>query len=78
MCHVLMCSVTTGYHFAGLVFEGIGFFDVGVAVFLGNYTKLSKCMVSCSSTKPPLADSNIVSMLKARLKPVQPVQSNAG
>ena len=57
---------------AGLVFEGIGFFDVGVAVFLCQYTTLSRHLLSCSSAEPALSDSSIVKMLKERLKPFKP------
>ncbi len=58
--------------FAGLVFEGIGFFDVGVAVFLGNYQKLTTHLVCCSSPILNLSDINVMSLLTKQLEPVRP------
>ena len=58
---------------AGLVFEGIGFFDVGLAVFLGNYRKLTTHLVCCSS--PILSMSHIddvTSLLTKQLEPIKP------
>lgn len=55
---------------SGLVFKGIGFFDVGVAVFLGRYSYLSKHLLRCGSVAATMSDGDIASMLQDRLKPI--------
>lgn len=57
---------------AGLVFEGIGFFDVGVAVFLGNYRKLTTHLVSCSSPILSMSHTDVLSFLTKQLQPIKP------
>lgn len=49
---------------AGLVFGSIGFFDVGLAVFLGRFDMLSKQLLS------PVSHQGTTELLKERLKPV--------
>ena len=56
---------------AGLVFKGIGFFDVGMAVFLGRYTFLSKHLLKCGSVTAAMSDEDIANMLQDRLKPIR-------
>ncbi|KAL3145753.1 hypothetical protein ABBQ38_015132 [Trebouxia sp. C0009 RCD-2024] len=48
----------------GLVFGSIGFFDVGLAVFLGRFDMLSKQLLS------PVSHQGTTELLKERLKPV--------
>ena len=55
---------------AGLVFEGIGFFDVGIAVFLAKYGTLAKHLLICDSAE--LTDSQVAQYLQNLLKPVAP------
>lgn len=57
---------------AGLVFEGIGFFDVGVAVFLGNYQKLTTHLVCCSAPILNLSYIEVMSLLTKQLEPIKP------
>ncbi len=57
---------------AGLVFEGIGFFDVGVAVFLGNYRKLTAHLVCWSSPMLNLSYIDVMSLLTKQLEPIKP------
>ena len=57
---------------AGLAFEGIGFFDVGLAVFLGNYKKLTTHLVWCSSPILNLSNIDVMSLLTKQLEPIKP------
>ena len=71
---LMFCSVVlVGLHAlscAGLVFEGVGFFDVGIAVFFGNYETLAKHLLICNSAE--LCDQQIGEHLQNLLRPVVP------
>lgn len=53
-----------------LIFRGIGFFDVGVSVFLGNFEYLSEHLLRYSTHFESLTDDEIVKELRRRLMPV--------
>ncbi|KAA6415275.1 MAG: hypothetical protein FRX49_13637 [Trebouxia sp. A1-2] len=55
----------------GLHFEGIGFFDVGWAVFLGNYKKLTTHLVCCSSPMLNMSYIDVMSLLTKQLEPIK-------
>lgn len=55
---------------AALVFQGIGVFDVGLAVFTGNLRFLVDHMVLCGPKMTKMSHDELVSLLKDRLKPV--------
>ena len=62
---------------AGLVFEGVGFFDVGLAVFLGKYQKLTTHLVCCSSPILSLSYIDVMSLLTKQLEPIKPRLSSS-
>lgn len=53
-----------------LVFEGVGFFDVGAAVFAGRWDRLQLWLVRYSQRLAGMSDEQVVAMLKARLRPI--------
>ena len=55
---------------AALVFEGIGFFDVGLAVFCGRYGFLLGHLLSCGPKTGDMTHAEKIAMLKQRLRPV--------
>ena len=56
---------------AALVFEGVGWFDVGLAVFTGRYSFLADKFVPYSARFAALSQLEIIQLLKSRLQPVQ-------
>lgn len=69
IAHSLMCSSSDEELClcAGLVFEGIGFFEVGFATMAGKLDWLTKHLI-CVDSYVPATDA--VSMLRQRLKPI--------
>ena len=57
--------------FAGLVFKGIAFFDVGLAVFLGRYSHLCRHLLRCGPVTVGMSGDDITQMLQDRLKPIR-------
>ena len=55
---------------AAFVFKGVGFFDVGLAVMTGRLDRLAACLVPCSPEVAAMADTEIIELLKSRLRPV--------
>lgn len=53
-----------------LVFRGIGFFDIGVAVFTRRYRFLLDHLVRYNDYFAGLSDAQAVEMLRARLAPI--------
>lgn len=58
------CVVTGSCCDAGLTFEGLGFFDVGLAVFLRKYDVLAKHLLI------PASNQGATELLRRLLKPV--------
>jgi hypothetical protein len=56
---------------AALVFEGIGFFDVGMAVFSGRLGWLAGRIVPCGARQAARSRDEWVALLQRRLQPVQ-------
>eukprot|EP00887_Chlorella_sp_A99_P005783 scaffold1.g5783.t1 len=54
-----------------LAFVGIGFFDVGLAVFMRNYRLLVDRLVKCSEPLAAMSDAELAAMLRTRLAPVR-------
>jgi len=54
----------------GLCFEGIGFFDVGVAVFTGRLGWLADRVVPCGPRQARRSREEWVALLRRRLQPV--------
>lgn len=52
------------FHGAGLIFEALGFFDVGLAVFFGKFDMLAKHLLS------PTSSQGATELLRTYLKPV--------
>lgn len=68
-----VCSQTRHTHIhicAALVFEGIGFFDVGLAVFTGRLAWLADRIVPCGPRQAARSREEWVAVLKKRLQPV--------
>lgn len=57
-------------HAAALLFHGIGVFDVGLAVFTGNFSFLVDHIVPCGPKMTEMTYDELVSLLKDRLKPI--------
>ena len=55
---------------AGIVFEGIGVFDVGMACFLGRLKWLAQRWVPCGPVTAALTHADKVAVLRQRLAPV--------
>jgi hypothetical protein len=53
-----------------LVFQGIGFFDVGVAVLTGRWAMLVRHLVPVSERMAGMSEAELVELLKARVRPV--------
>lgn len=58
-----------------LVFQGVGFFDVGLAVFTGRLGWLADCIVPCGPKQGSRSKQDWVQLLQRRLQPVKPVKS---
>lgn len=56
---------------AALVFRGIGFFDVGLAVFTRRYGFLVRHLVRYSSRLAAKSDAELAALLRSRLAPVR-------
>ncbi len=56
---------------AAIVFEGIGIFDVGVAVFSGNLGFLADHMIPCGDKMASLTREQLIKLLRMRLRPVK-------
>jgi hypothetical protein len=56
---------------AALVFQGIGFFDVGLAVFTRRYAFLARHLSRYSSRLASMTDAEVVALLKSRLAPIR-------
>ena len=55
---------------AGIVFEGIGVFEVGAACFLGRLEWLARRWVPCGPVTAALTHADRVVVLRQRLAPV--------
>ena len=55
---------------AALAFAGIGFFDVGLAVFTGRLSWLAEKIVPCGPKQAARSNEQWVALLKERLQPV--------
>ena len=55
---------------AGIIFEGIGVFDVGMACFLGRLGWLAQRWVPCGPVTDALTHADKVAVLRQRLAPV--------
>lgn len=67
-----LCSSLEEHAAAGaLVFQGIGFFDVGLAVFMRRWGYLQRHLVRYSKTLAAMSEDEVVAMLQDRLKPVK-------
>lgn len=55
---------------AALVFNGIGFFDVGIMVMCGRLDSLAKHLLPCSSSMAGMTQPELIQLLKTRLLPV--------
>lgn len=55
---------------AGIVFEGIGVFEVGMACFLGRLDWLAHRWVPCGPVTAALTHADKVAVLRQRLAPV--------
>ena len=53
---------------AGIAFQGIGFFEVGFAVFTRNLDTLARCLVQTHDKRGTHAE--VVDMLRRRLQPI--------
>lgn len=53
-----------------LVFEGIGFFDVGLAVFTGRLGWLAERIVPCGPRQAARSRDEWVALLRRRLQPI--------
>lgn len=60
---------------AALVFEKIGVFEVGLAVFLRRYDILVNHMVICGQPFASMDRDAMVKLLKSRLKPIKREQN---
>ena len=56
---------------AALVFRGIGFFDVGLAVFTRRYAFLLRHLSRYSARLAEMSESELVGLLRSRLAPVR-------
>ena len=56
---------------AALVFEGIGFFDIGVAVFLRRFDYLVNHLRPLSASAAQMSRSETVSWLQTLIQPVR-------
>lgn len=63
---------------AALVFQGVGWFDVGLAVFIRRYGLLADKFVPYSARFAALTREEVIQLLKSRLQPVQRLQCSAG
>ncbi len=63
--HPYYCGAT-----AALTFKGIGFFDVGVAVFTGRLGWLADRVVPCGERQAGRSREEWVQLLRERLRPV--------
>jgi hypothetical protein len=59
---------------AALAFKGIGFFDVGLAVFTGRLGWLADRTVPCGPKQAARSRQEWVQLLQHRLQPVTPVK----
>lgn len=66
----LFDSITTST-LTGLVFHTLGFFDVGLNVFLGRLDYLAGYIVPCGPRQAQRTRKEWVELLSSRLKPVQ-------
>ena len=55
---------------AALVFEGVGWFDVGAAVFCRRYDALLRWLLPYDGRMEAMSRSESISMLKSRLRPI--------
>lgn len=64
---------------AALVFQGIGFFDVGLMVMLGRLDRLADHCLPCGATAEGevLSKDALVALMRTRLKPVGPESAGA-
>jgi hypothetical protein len=53
-----------------LVFEGVGWFDVGMAVFCRRYDALLRWLVAYDERMAAMSSAQRIALLKSRLKPV--------
>ena len=55
---------------AALVFEGVGWFDVGMAVFCRRYDALLRWLVAYDERTAAMSATQRIAMLRSRLRPV--------
>ena len=53
-----------------LVFEGVGWFDVGMAVFCGRYDALVEWLLAYDDRMAALSSAQRIALLQSRLTPV--------
>lgn len=55
---------------AALIFEGIGFFDVGFLVMTGKLDRLASHLIPLSPQMAARGQADLVELLKSRLQPI--------
>ncbi len=65
-----LASLYTGL-LAALVFEGVGWFDIGMAVFCRRYDALLRWCVAHDDRLAALSRGEVVALLQSRLRPIR-------
>ena len=67
--------ISAALQHAGLVFNGIGFFDVGFLVFFGKFDKLQEHLLSWNKDLLAVEGATLTNMLRQLVKPVRHVDN---